>query len=175
MAKPVLRLVSIAYWSTAPSIRRRSLRMRLAWERLRARRNPGTAIAARSAMMATTIMISTRVKAWRDFDRETFILTGNNQHPSCQYIDRRYLFSLLQKVIATAMPKLSPDDYDSMASFRHLVRKFLRFSRELVKSTANLNSEQYEALLRSEEHTSELQSPCNLVCRLLLEKTKKNI
>src|SRR5256885_9822525 len=29
------------------------------------------------------------------------------------------------------------------------------------------------ALLRSEEHTSELQSPCNLVCRLLLEKKKK--
>src|SRR5256885_11935241 len=29
-------------------------------------------------------------------------------------------------------------------------------------------------LSRSEEHTSELQSPCNLVCRLLLEK-KKNV
>src|SRR5256885_12280607 len=28
---------------------------------------------------------------------------------------------------------------------------------------------------RSEEHTSELQSPCNLVCRLLLEKKKKYI
>src|SRR5256885_9998848 len=27
---------------------------------------------------------------------------------------------------------------------------------------------------RSEEHTSELQSPCNLVCRLLLEKKKTN-
>src|SRR2546426_1305227 len=27
--------------------------------------------------------------------------------------------------------------------------------------------------IRSEEHTSELQSPCNLVCRLLLEKKKK--
>src|SRR5256885_7413075 len=27
---------------------------------------------------------------------------------------------------------------------------------------------------RSEEHTSELQSPCNLVCRLLLEKKKAN-
>src|SRR5256885_12874900 len=27
-----------------------------------------------------------------------------------------------------------------------------------------------EAFRRSEEHTSELQSPCNLVCRLLLEK-----
>src|SRR5256885_16377060 len=28
-------------------------------------------------------------------------------------------------------------------------------------------------LYRSEEHTSELQSPCNLVCRLLLEKKKQ--
>src|SRR2546426_7332321 len=28
---------------------------------------------------------------------------------------------------------------------------------------------------RSEEHTSELQSPCNLVCRLLLEKKKNSI
>src|SRR5688500_19897716 len=33
----------------------------------------------------------------------------------------------------------------------------------LIKTTAE----------RSEEHTSELQSPCNLVCRLLLEKKKK--
>src|SRR5256885_11235283 len=31
----------------------------------------------------------------------------------------------------------------------------------------------HQALPRSEEHTSELQSPCNLVCRLLL--VKKNI
>src|SRR2546426_4948865 len=30
-----------------------------------------------------------------------------------------------------------------------------------------------EVSVRSEEHTSELQSPCNLVCRLLLEKKKK--
>src|SRR5256885_12500112 len=30
------------------------------------------------------------------------------------------------------------------------------------------------ACARSEEHTSELQSPCNLVCRLLLEKKKKD-
>src|SRR2546426_3254674 len=29
--------------------------------------------------------------------------------------------------------------------------------------------------VRSEEHTSELQSPCNLVCRLLLEKKKKTV
>src|SRR5256885_8914408 len=30
-----------------------------------------------------------------------------------------------------------------------------------------------QGVVRSEEHTSELQSPCNLVCRLLLEKKKK--
>src|SRR5256885_8045228 len=29
--------------------------------------------------------------------------------------------------------------------------------------------------VRSEEHTSELQSPCNLVCRLLLEKKKRHV
>src|SRR2546426_5218104 len=32
-----------------------------------------------------------------------------------------------------------------------------------------------EATPRSEEHTSELQSPCNLVCRLLLEKKKRKM
>src|SRR2546426_7770551 len=32
----------------------------------------------------------------------------------------------------------------------------------------------FDPVVRSEEHTSELQSPCNLVCRLLLEKKKKN-
>ena len=30
----------------------------------------------------------------------------------------------------------------------------------------------FDTSMRSEEHTSELQSPCNLVCRLLLEKKK---
>src|SRR5256885_9883443 len=50
---------------------------------------------------------------------------------------------------------------------------------------ASLQSDRYAAIgvhhvgrgslnERSEEHTSELQSPCNLVCRLLLEKKKKN-
>src|SRR2546426_4385386 len=34
-------------------------------------------------------------------------------------------------------------------------------------------SDKVPGLVRSEEHTSELQSPCNLVCRLLLEKKRK--
>src|SRR5256885_3279311 len=43
-------------------------------------------------------------------------------------------------------------------------------SRKILQQTC----EAAEDLARSEEHTSELQSPCNLVCRLLLEKKKKN-
>src|SRR5256885_12378322 len=40
--------------------------------------------------------------------------------------------------------------------------------------SGSLNQPQPQILgRRSEEHTSELQSPCNLVCRLLLEKKKK--
>src|SRR5205807_10027712 len=39
-------------------------------------------------------------------------------------------------------------------------------------STAGLVAAFASTLGRSEEHTSELQSPCNLVCRLLLEKKK---
>src|SRR2546426_4643139 len=35
------------------------------------------------------------------------------------------------------------------------------------------DKERVGGIERSEEHTSELQSPCNLVCRLLLEKKKK--
>src|SRR5688500_19200779 len=35
---------------------------------------------------------------------------------------------------------------------------------------AGLDVDRFAPRLRSEEHTSELQSPCNLVCRLLLEK-----
>src|SRR5438270_10415619 len=38
---------------------------------------------------------------------------------------------------------------------------------------ARVGGQQDRAMLRSEEHTSELQSQSNLVCRLLLEKKKK--
>src|SRR5205807_9543336 len=41
-----------------------------------------------------------------------------------------------------------------------------RYNVDLANNLGNLVSR----VVRSEEHTSELQSPCNLVCRLLLEK-----
>src|SRR5205807_9413834 len=50
------------------------------------------------------------------------------------------------------------------------VAPFFRFPG-LLRQTAEAE-ERSDRLRRSEEHTSELQSPCNLVCRLLLEKKK---
>src|SRR5256885_5829407 len=41
-----------------------------------------------------------------------------------------------------------------------------------VEFKINLMKPAAGSMFRSEEHTSELQSPCNLVCRLLLEKKK---
>src|SRR5688500_19116860 len=40
-------------------------------------------------------------------------------------------------------------------------------------SILQVSPQEEQRLARSEEHTSELQSPCNLVCRLLLEKKKQ--
>src|ERR1039457_7718152 len=42
-----------------------------------------------------------------------------------------------------------------------------------VRAGRNFPNPGHPASSRSEEHTSELQSPCNLVCRLLLEKKNK--
>src|SRR5256885_11637599 len=45
-------------------------------------------------------------------------------------------------------------------------------SNECFAFGSSLAHGDHASQLRSEEHTSELQSPCNLVCRLLLEKKK---
>jgi DNA-binding MarR family transcriptional regulator len=45
------------------------------------------------------------------------------------------------------MAYLYPDDYEALAEFRYLLRKFFRFSKDLLRNTGDLNPEQYEALL----------------------------
>src|SRR3989454_168563 len=79
-----------------------------------------------------------------------------------------YLFSNPGLSVADVAYRL---DYSSPQSFgRHL--------KAMLGVTAGEFRRRFPfdvSLERSEEHTSELQSPCNLVCRLLLEKKKKNI
>src|SRR2546426_9123672 len=50
----------------------------------------------------------------------------------------------------------------------------VRRPRQRLPATGLWDEPRAAARPRSEEHTSELQSPCNLVCRLLLEKKKLN-
>src|SRR5256885_12313431 len=50
-------------------------------------------------------------------------------------------------------------------------RRTTRAKHQTAARKNPLSSGAFDGLLRSEEHTSELQSPCNLACRLLLEKT----
>src|SRR5690348_17697010 len=58
------------------------------------------------------------------------------------------------------------------------ISKAVDYAEQAVTASANLDGTQArnDALTeyRSEEHTSELQSPVHLVCRLLLEKKKQN-
>ena len=53
------------------------------------------------------------------------------------------------------------------------VERFDQYSGEKLMVTKSVAEPGQDALVRSEEHTSELQSPMYLVCRLLLEKKKQ--
>src|SRR5437879_9523754 len=59
---------------------------------------------------------------------------------------------------------------------RRIFDAFQSYERNEISPTvfARIDLQPPETVLRSEEHTSELQSPMYLVCRLLLEKKKKN-
>src|SRR2546426_532981 len=67
------------------------------------------------------------------------------------------------------------------ASAEEVLTLLSRLNKEFGKTIVMVTHDPHAATcasltrhLRSEEHTSELQSPCNLVCRLLLEKKKIN-
>src|SRR5256885_12667908 len=57
--------------------------------------------------------------------------------------------------------------------FRMARRVAISMMQTATRKTTPPRKGNASQLKRSEEHTSELQSPCNLVCRLLLEKKKK--
>src|SRR5690348_4584730 len=71
-------------------------------------------------------------------------------------------------------------EYGHIGNFRSavaadIVRRYLKFKGYKVTHVMNITDveDRIIAMSRSEEHTSELQSPVHLVCRLLLEKKKK--
>src|SRR5256885_6961483 len=75
-------------------------------------------------------------------------------------------------------PRSTLFPYTTLFRSHLLAREVLRMAQQRGQARGArtldqglLDLQQHEH--RSEEHTSELQSPCNLVCRLLLEKKKK--
>jgi DNA-binding MarR family transcriptional regulator len=50
---------------------------------------------------------------------------------------------------------MTPDDYEALAELRYLGRRFLRFSKDLLRANVGLNPEQYEALLAIKAFPSE--------------------
>src|SRR5260370_31968937 len=69
--------------------------------------------------------------------------------------------------------ELGEPDFHPAAPVVDAVRKAVAEGRDRYCSTRGVPALR-EAIARSEEHTSELQSHLNLVCRLLLEKKKTN-
>src|SRR2546430_4644119 len=77
---------------------------------------------------------------------------------------------------ATAGTPATASPNARLAADNILARRFIQFSQDLRRyrrSTTRIPSGPARISMRSEEHTSELQSQSNLVCRLLLEKKKK--
>src|SRR5256885_15144001 len=109
-----------------------------------------------------------RELSWVEFNRRVFGEAKDCRHPLLERVkfvsifdsnlDEYIMIRLagLKDQLAAHVISLSPDGLTA--------EEQLAVVREL----------QAPLIQRSEEHTSELQSPCNLVCRLLLEKKKPN-
>src|SRR5438094_2741744 len=104
--------------------------------------NPVSTTHATARAMLHTLSYTTLFRSLHDQSNGLTSLIGRRAHANIASDDREFALEI-----------------DSMA----LVRQTYLFSRrqEAVR----------HALVRSEEHTSELQSPYDVVCRLLLEKT----
>src|SRR5258708_22380179 len=65
------------------------------------------------------------------------------------------------------------DDYQEQEYKKDGLEQLRTFHAAMMESLPKILEQEKGFELRSEEHTSELQSPDHLVCRLLLEKKKK--
>src|SRR5256885_13074551 len=79
--------------------------------------------------------------------------------------------TLFRSTQANSTPKVAVNDIGSEEAFLAAIDETIKYFNDgdIVEGTIVKVDRD-----RSEEHTSELQSPCNLVCRLLLEKKKKH-
>src|SRR5688500_19523423 len=79
----------------------------------------------------------------------------------------------LAKEIERVQTNVAQRQRHEIASQRHTAQAWRRRPKMKGPREWTFERQAPRSSSRSEEHTSELQSPCNLVCRLLLEKKKK--
>src|SRR5256885_16490987 len=91
----------------------------------------------------------------------------------CQVPQSRIIFFFFNDTATTEIYTLSLHDAlpISFSRLTMTLDTFCEGTSTELKAPVRCGCEK-QGVKRSEEHTSELQSPCNLVCRLLLEKKK---
>src|SRR5688500_19210740 len=122
---------------------------------------------------------------YRDFNR-SFVLLLLVVAAVCGGFATRSLSAKNEAAVASASPSPTPrtreelpQDSDEIIKVEtNLTNIFFTAADKHKRFVSNLKPEDIRVFedgqqQRSEEHTSELQSPCNLVCRLLLEKKKQ--
>src|SRR3989449_4995725 len=114
--------------------------------------------------------------------RETYATGGHGVElveiaQGWQFLSRREYAEAIDRAQFTLRPRrLSPAALETLAiiAYRQPVGRLEVDEIRGVDSDAVIDKLAERGLVRSEEHTSELQSRLHLVCRLLLEKKKKN-
>src|SRR5688500_19384368 len=91
-------------------------------------------------------------------------MNGQNIRIRLKAFDHRILDTSTREIVNTAKR--------TGAQVRGPIPLPTRIEKFTVNRSPHVDKKSREQFERSEEHTSELQSPCNLVCRLLLEKKK---
>src|SRR5207253_8247853 len=129
----------------------------------------------------TTIAADVLVRHRRQRGDETFFLTGTDEHASRVYrvaeeqgIDpKAYVDDIVEKYWRELPKRVNAEHDFFIRTTDEGHKRFVQAFLQRIFDNGDIYQDVYAGLYRSEEHTSELQSRGQLVCRLLLEKKKK--
>src|SRR5688500_19890868 len=96
-----------------------------------------------------------------------FVIRGTGGPRDPHSFPTRRSSDLVQAGEADAVKRVVPVEIPAIG-----LTVLVRINLDVIDARTIHDADRVVTTVRSEEHTSELQSPCNLVCRLLLEKKK---
>src|SRR2546426_2998984 len=127
-------------------------------------------------LLSVLVFVSSDADSWRDFLRP---IRSTLLDPDKRFARLGFLIALplLLGYYAYTQAAAKPQAPPELRAVHPAPPPSIQFRGKEIQIAGldnPLRQDQASFKKRSEEHTSELQSPCNLVCRLLLEK-KKNV